>query len=124
RLDIVVFRDHAAHDHAGEIVEPREDRLLHRPADVLPIDVDPLWTGPVECGAEIGGAMIDARVEAEFGLDPAALVGPAGDADDPRAGAFGELARNRADRPRGRRYHHHLAALRAADLAQPDIGGE
>ena len=68
--------------------------------------------------------MVDARLEAELGLDPAAFVGPAGDADDARAGAFGELANDRPDRPRGGRDHHGLAALRPADLAQPDIGGQ
>jgi len=53
----------------------------------------------VEGQAEIGRAVVDADLEPELGLDPAAFVGAAGDADDPRAGAFGELADNGADRP-------------------------
>src|SRR5208282_656061 len=124
RFQIIVFRDHAAHDHAAEIVEPREHRLLDRPADILPIDVDPFGTVPVECRAEIRRTMIDACVEAELGLDIAAFIGAAGDAHDTRTGAFGELARDRADSPRGRRDDDGLAALRPADLAQSDIGRE
>ena len=76
----------------------------------------------VERRAEVGRAVVDAGVEAELGLDPAAFVGAAGDADDPRPGAVGELAYDRPDRARGGRYHHHLAALRPADLVEPNIG--
>src|SRR5205807_137557 len=85
---------------------------------------DPLGTGPVECRAEISRTMIDARIEAELGLDIAAFVGAAGDADDPRALPPCKLARDRADRTRSRRHDNGLAALRLADLAQADIGGE
>ena len=45
--------------------------------------------------------MVDAKVEAEFTLDKPAFVSAAGDPDDPRAGAFGELPDDRTDRPRG-----------------------
>jgi hypothetical protein len=68
--------------------------------------------------------MIDAGIEAELALDKAAFVGSAGNADDARALAFGELADDHADRPRSRRHHNGLAALRPADLGQPDISGE
>jgi len=78
----------------------------------------------VECRTEIGRTVVDARTEAELGLDPAAFVGAAGDADDPRAGAFGELADDGADRPRSGRDYHCLPALRLADLVEPDIGGQ
>ena len=54
RRDVVVLRDHPAHDHAGEIVEPREHRLLHRAADILPIDVDSVGAGLIEGRLEIG----------------------------------------------------------------------
>src|SRR5207249_721752 len=50
---VIVFGNHAAHDHAAEIVEPREHHLLHRAADILEIDVDALRTGFVERRAEI-----------------------------------------------------------------------
>jgi hypothetical protein len=53
----------------------------------------------VEGRAEIGRAMVDAGLEAELALDPAAFVGAAGDADDPRAGAFGELPDDGTHRP-------------------------
>src|SRR5271155_1969438 len=85
RFDIVVFRHHAAHHHAPEIVEPREHRLLHRTADILPIDVDAFRTGAVERGPQICRAMVDASVEAELAFDIATFVGAAGNTNDPRA---------------------------------------
>src|ERR1700730_807184 len=36
---VIVFRDHAAHHHADEIVEAGKDRLLYGAADILEIDV-------------------------------------------------------------------------------------
>ena len=68
--------------------------------------------------------MVDAAIEAQFTLDKAAFVRSAGNADDARARAFGELADDRADRARGGRDDDGLAALRPADLAEPDIGGK
>src|SRR5439155_11564699 len=50
RARVVVFGDHPAHHHASEIVEPREDRLLHRAADILEIDVDAVGAGAIERG--------------------------------------------------------------------------
>src|SRR5271163_1506764 len=92
RFDIVVFRHHAAHHHAPEIVEPREHRLLHRTADILPIDIDAFRTGSIERAPQICRAMVDAGIEAKRVFDIAAFVGAAGNADDPCAVAPGELA--------------------------------
>src|SRR5437763_2129138 len=41
RRRVVVLGDHAAHDHAAEIVQPREDGVLHGAADILEINIDP-----------------------------------------------------------------------------------
>src|ERR1051325_5439919 len=84
RRRVIIFRDHAAHNHAAEIVEARKDGVLHRAADILEIDIDAVWAGLIERGAEIGVAMVDRHIEAELVLDIAALVGAAGDTDHPR----------------------------------------
>src|SRR5215471_6481659 len=68
--------------------------------------------------------MVDASVEAEFALHITAFVGTPGNADRACTGAFGELANDRADRTRSSRDDDGLAALRPADIAEPDIGGE
>ncbi len=62
--------------------------------------------------------------KSELAFDVTAFVGTAGNTDDACAGAPGELADDSADRPRSGRYDNGLAALRPADLAEPDIGGE
>src|SRR5438067_4905036 len=68
--------------------------------------------------------MVDAGIKAELAFDVATFVGAAGNADDPCAGALGELADDSANRPRSGRYDNGFATLRAPDLAQSDIGGE
>src|ERR1051325_5083998 len=47
---IVVFGDHAAHDHSAEIVKARKDRVLHVTADILEINVDTFGACPSERG--------------------------------------------------------------------------
>ena len=79
-LDVVVLGDHATHDHAAEIVEPRIDRLLYRAADILEINVDAPGASRVERGGDIAAPMFDARIKAQFFGDVAALVGAAGGA--------------------------------------------
>src|SRR5665213_4292804 len=97
RRGVVIFRDHATHDHAAEIVEQREHRGLDRAADILEIDVDPLGTGGGERAAEIAAAMVDASIEADLARHIAAFVGAAGDADNAAAVTLGELSGDRAD---------------------------
>ena len=75
--------------------------MLHRAADILEINIDALRARLVERGAEIGAAMVERGIEAELVLDIAALVGTAGDPDDPRTLALGELPGDGADRARG-----------------------
>ena len=76
RRGVVILGDHAAHDHAAEIVEPRINRMLQIAADILEIDVDAFWTGRFECGAKIVASMIGASIEAQFFSDVAAFVDP------------------------------------------------
>ena len=63
---VVVMRDQAAHRNARERVEQRKHRLEHRAADILEIDVDAFRAGGLQLGREIGIAVIEAVVEAEF----------------------------------------------------------
>src|SRR5712671_6269445 len=121
-LDVVVLGDHATHDHAAEIVEPRINRALYVAADILEINVDAFWTGRFERQAKIVAPMFDARIKAQFFGDVAALVGAAGDADDTATVALGQLSGNAADCPRGRGDDNRLTRLRLADRLQADIG--
>src|ERR1051325_1997895 len=123
RRRVIIFRDHAAHDHAAEIVEAGKDGVLHRAADILEIDIDAVWAGLIERRAEIGIAMVERRVEAKLVLDVAALVGATGDPDHPRTLALGELSGDGADRARGGRHDNGLAFFRLADIGETDIGG-
>ena len=61
-----------------------EHRRLHRAANILEIRIDAVGAGRLEFSPQIDRAMIDAIVEAQAVLHPQALVGTAGDADDPR----------------------------------------
>ena len=79
------MRDQAAHRNPRERIEQREHRFEHLAADILEIDVDALRAGVLEFRGEIGIAMIEAIIEAQFVLDGGAFVLAAGDADRARA---------------------------------------
>ena len=94
------------------------------PADVLEVDVDALRAGGFQPLGQVGLAVVEAGVEAEFLLDEAALPFAAGDADDATALDLGDLADHRADRPGRRRHDERLAGLRFADVEQAGVGGQ
>ena len=85
QLGGVVVGDEAADRDAGEVVQQRQHRVEHRPADVLKVDVDALRTGGFQALGQVGLAVVEAGVEAEFLLDEAALLLAPGDADDATA---------------------------------------
>ena len=66
--------------------------------------------------------MIDAIVELQNLLHEHRLIGIAGDTDDARAGPFGDLARDRADRAGGGGDQHRFAGFRLADILHCRIG--
>ena len=101
----------------------REDGVLHFAADILEINVDTFATRLIERGAEIGAAMVERCIETELVLDVAALVGPAGDTDDPRTVALRKLTGHGANRARCGRHDDGLAGFRLADIGEADIGG-
>ena len=79
------------------------------------------------CGEGAGQVVrvaVDGLVEAELLREVPQLLRPAGDADHPAASDLRHLARDRADRARRRRDHDRIARRGAADLDQPEIGGE
>jgi hypothetical protein len=78
RLNIVVFGDHAAEDHAGEVVETWKYHLLHCTSDVFPININAVRTSRVERDATICRSMVETGVEAKLVLDIPALGGTAG----------------------------------------------
>ena len=65
-----------------------------------------------------------AEIEAEFVDKPVALLRPAGDADDPRAGHLGELAGHGAHGAGRSVDDDRLARLRLAFIENSEIGGE
>src|SRR5262249_53625869 len=119
RVRIVIFGDHAAHDHAAEIVEQRKHRALYRAADILEIDIDALRASDGERGGEVA-AMVEAGIETELLGHVAAFLGAAGDADDAATLALSELSGDRADRPRRGGDDNRLAGPGLADRLQPD----
>ena len=91
----------------------RSDRVEHRPADVVEVDVDAVRAGRPQRRSRSCALVVHAGVEAQLLDDVAALRLAAGDADGPAALDLGDLADDRADRARGRRDDHRLARLAA-----------
>ena len=124
RLGGVVPGDQAAHRHARELVEQRQHRLEHRPADVLPVDVDAIRAGGAQRLGEVGGAVIDAGIEAELvhrrrRTSPWPPAMPT--ARQPLIFAIWPTTEPTGAGRRG--HHQRLAGLRPADLEQADVGG-
>ena len=84
----------------------------------------PFGQAAASCCGEIGAAVVDAGVEAEFVDDVAAFFGAAGNADDAAALELGDLADHRADRAGGSGDHDGFAGLRLANVEQAHVGGE
>jgi hypothetical protein len=75
------LRDHAAHHHAAEILEAREDCRLHRAAHIFPIDINALRHCRVQLRVEIA-AMIKTGVKAQFLHHKIAFLGATRDANN------------------------------------------
>src|SRR5688572_4993379 len=105
-------------------LHPRQNRVELRAADVLKVDVDTAGCQPIERGADVFAAVVDAGIEAELVYHVLALVGTTGDADYPATFDFGDLSDEAADRACGRGHDHGLAGLRLGDVEQTKISGE
>src|SRR5512135_854682 len=70
RLGGVVLRDQAHQRDAGAAVDPSQDRLQHRPADVIVVDVDPAGAGAFERSVEVRRLVVD-TTERHFAPLPA-----------------------------------------------------
>ena len=84
----------------------------------------PLRAGGFQALGQVGLAVVEAGVEAEFLLDEAALRLAPGDADDAAPLDLGDLPDHRADRPGRRRHDERLSGLRLADVEQAGVGGQ
>src|SRR3984885_7938080 len=106
------MRDQAAYRHPRERIELRKPPLEHGAADILEIDVDALGASLFQLGREMGIAVIEAVVEAEFVFDVIAFVLAARDAAGAGTLDPGNLPDRRADRAGRRSYDHGFARLR------------
>src|SRR2546423_2451842 len=120
----VVLRDRAAAGDAAAIVHLRQAGFENVAPNIVEIDIDAFWRGGTQ-GLEHSAVLVVHRsIESEFGCQPVALVGAAGNSDDAAALDLGDLADDRSDRAGGGRHHDGLASLWFTDLEQSEIGGE
>jgi hypothetical protein len=120
---VVVDGDRPAQHHPTVHVQSAEHGIEHGAADVVEEHVDAVGAELDQLALEVGGAVVDAPVEAELVDDPRALLVGSGDADDPTAHDPRDLPHDRPGRPRGRRHDDRLTRLGLADVEQPEIGG-
>ena len=92
--------------------------------DVVEEHVDAAGRGSGHFGGDIGVLVVDGDIGAELFLEIAALVRPAGNADDPAAARLGQLHHHRAHRPRRTGDQHRIARLDFRDRDQADPRGE
>ena len=118
RALVVVARDRAARDHATEGPEREQGRLELRPADVVEVDVDPVGERVLR-----GGHVVVVRLDPER-LQPLDLLGRPGAADHAQPLELRDLRGDRADGARRAGDPERLALLDAADVDEPDPGGQ
>ena len=95
-------------------------------ADVVEVHVDAVRSrcGELIGDRQLGRLVVDRRVEAQFVDEVRTLGRPAGDADDSRAAALGDLGSDTSDGPGCRRHHHGVACLRSSDVEHSEVAGE
>src|SRR6202023_3648413 len=114
----VIVGDEPADGNARKVIQQRQHRIEYWTADILEIDIDALRTGGFQIFAQLGLAMIEARVESELVLNEAALLFASGNADNPAALDLCELAERRTDSTRGRSHDNGLSGLGSSDVKQ------
>ena len=70
----VVLGDKPADRNARKVIQQRQHRIENRAADILEIDIDAIRTGCFQIFAQLGLAMIEARVESELVPNEAAAL--------------------------------------------------
>ena len=106
---VVVGRDGAAQHDATVLVQPAEHGVEDGSADVVEVHVDAIGAELGQLAGEVGGAVVDAAVEAQVVDDPRALLVGPGDADHPAAEDLGDLPGDRTGGAAGGRHDHGLA---------------
>jgi len=120
----VVAGDGAAQHDAGPSRDAPQHLVQDRAAHVVEVDVDAIGTQRGEAPAYVFGLVVDGRVEAGFGGEPAAFLRAAGDADHAAALEAGDLTGHRAGGARGSRNDHCLTRPGLPHVEHAEVGGE
>ena len=120
---VVVLRHHAAQEDPGVEVQPHEQVVHDRAADVLEIEIDTVRDSGVEQVAPGWVAVINAGIEAEVVDYVAALGRSPRDADDPGAAQLSQLAGDRPHAARRGRDHHGLPRARV-QVVDAQVGAD
>src|ERR1700730_13311861 len=112
----VIVGDEPADGEARKVITGTQHRIEYWTADILEIDIDALRTGGFQIFAQLGLAMIEARVKSELVLNEAALLFASGDANNPAALDLCELADHRTDSTRGCSDDNGLSGLGFSDV--------
>ena len=120
---VVVLRHHAAQEDLGVEVQPHEQVVHDRAADVLEVEIDTVRGSGVKQVAPGRVTVIDARIEAEFVNDVAALGRAARDADHPGAAQLRQLTGDRPHAARRGRDHHGLSRTRV-QVVDAQVGAD
>ena len=99
-------------------------RLQRGPADIVEVHIDALGAVQAQRVVQVGGLVVECRIEAAAFEYVGHLVVAAGRADHPRSGPLGELPGELPDRSGGRRDVDGVARCRHAQFDGADPGGQ
>src|SRR5262249_10854578 len=119
-----VLRKAAAEYDPRPARQPGQHRVENLAADVVYKDVHAAGSVLLQRGGDILGLVVDGRVEAEIGDNPAALVRATRDPDRPAPADLGNLPGHAADAAGRPRDDHSLALAQAADLQEAEVRGQ
>jgi hypothetical protein len=108
--------DKAADRDAGVAIKQRQDGIPDRPADVLEINVDSIWTDSGQRLRKLSGSMIYGSIEPKLIADIGAFRGASGNSDRPGTRDAGKLAYEGSHRPACRGHDHRFTSLGLGSL--------
>src|SRR6185295_6457304 len=124
RLGRVVLRDQSAYRNARSDVYLREHGIEYRATHILEVNINTLWTSPLQCLGHVFGFVVDRCIEAQLLCQPAALVIRARDANYAQAFDLPNLADERTNRARSSRHHQRLTGFRLAHVEQSVVSSQ
>ena len=122
RLRVVVGRNQPAQHDARMHLQSRQRCFQLISTDVFKQHRDSVGTEPIERGAHVVLAVVDAAVKAQLLGDVLTLVGGPGDADDASTGALGKLSGERSHRSSGSGDEHGVTGLRLSNRQHAKVG--